>query len=356
MQLLVTASIDYTASVLEGIGAIRFQNPATAIAQFMASQFDGIQISTSLHVSGSDNGANIISVTGGSLDISGWHFTGWQVNDSTVLTGTGGGESFIGSAFTDKLDGLDGSDQLSGRGGQDVINGGAGGDVLSGGQGYDTLTYYPSTDGVTVNLALNTASGGDAEGDVIKGFEKVEGSTGDDVITGNDGDNELFSRRGDDKVFGLDGDDFLSGNEGADILSGGDGDDFLTGSNGIDVLNGGLGYDIMNGGNGPDRFVFTSIDDSPTSVNADLISDFSPGQGVRWDTVDLRQIDAIEGGADDAFNYIGEASFSGAAGELRIKVIEDLSLLRADTDGDGKADFTVAFTASPPLSVTDFFL
>lgn len=356
MQLIVTTSTDYTTSELSDVGTIRFQNPATAVASFLASQFDDVQILSGLRVVGSSEGANIISVTGGSLNISAWRFTNWLVNDSTALTGTAASETFSGSAFTDRLTGLGGSDRLFGRDGQDEISGGEGGDVLAGGLGYDTLTYLSSIDGVTVNLALNTAKGGDAEGDVITGFEKVEGSDANDNITGNDGDNELFSRLGDDRVFGMGGDDFLSGNGGSDALFGGDGDDFLAGSGGFDVLNGGLGYDIMNGGNRADRFVFTSVEDSPTFANADLISDFSPGQGIRRDTVDLRQIDAIEGGGDDAFTYIGETEFSGAAGELRIKVLDDVTLLRADTDGDGKADFTVAFTATPPITVTDFFL
>ena len=52
----------------------------------------------------------------------------------------------------------------------------------------DTLIYYPSADGVTVNLATNSVSGGHATGDVIDGLEGVNGSnTGGDTITGTSG-------------------------------------------------------------------------------------------------------------------------------------------------------------------------
>jgi hypothetical protein len=100
----------------------------------------------------------------------------------------------------------------------------------------------------------------------------------------------------------------------------------------------------MHGQAGADLFVFTSIFDSLAGPGAsfDRIMDFSRAEG---DKIDLSAIDAnVNTAGDAAFSFIGTASFSKKAGELRFDVIDGQVRVFADTDGDGVADFTFAVT------------
>ncbi|NIY75311.1 cadherin-like domain-containing protein, partial [Thalassospira sp. HF15] len=205
------------------------------------------------------------------------------------LTGEDGHDTFIGGAGADTMDGGDGfdmvsyaastsgvnvdlgsatasggdaagdiisnvedltgsahNDVLTGDDGENVFEGGAGADTLDGGAGEDTLSYYGSDAGVNVDLANGTASGGDAQGDVISNFEHLDGSGHDDVLAGDDQDNLIWGNDGADTLLGRDGDDVLLGGDGDDILDGGDGDDVLVGGDGKDTLRGGAGNDTAS--------------------------------------------------------------------------------------------------------------
>lgn len=132
-----------------------------------------------------------------------------------------------------------------------------------------------------------------------------------------------------------DGNDGFSGKGGTSgAVLGEAGDDTLTGGSHKDVLNGGTGKDALKGAAGADKFVFNSALDSVVGTNHDSIKDFSHTQ---HDKIDLHLIDAITGGADDPFHFIGGKGFHGVVGELRYKG----HLLQGDTDGDGTADFEV---------------
>jgi hypothetical protein len=77
------------------------------------------------------------------------------------------------------------------------------------------------------------------------------------------------------------------------------------------------------------------------------------------DKIDLRGMDAITGGVDDAFTFIGTDDFSGAAGELRLvyKRIDllDAFYIQGNVDADAEADFRiVVFTTK--LIESDFLL
>lgn len=78
--------------------------------------------------------------------------------------GQGGGDYFNGGGGNDTLDGGNDGDILYGEAGNDTIIGGAGQDYLDGGSGVDTVVYAGSPDGVTIDLAEGTASGGDGDG------------------------------------------------------------------------------------------------------------------------------------------------------------------------------------------------
>jgi len=116
-------------------------------------------------------------------------------------------EGVVGGEGDDELIGDDGDNRLLGSFGDDLIRGGAGADTLMGGAGIDTVSYAGSSAGVTINLSDNTASGGDAEGDVISEFENILGSSFDDTLTGDAGANVLDGGAGDDRMEGGGGDD-----------------------------------------------------------------------------------------------------------------------------------------------------
>ncbi|MGO4127140.1 calcium-binding protein [Inquilinus sp. YAF38] len=175
----------------------------------------------------------------------------------SLYTGTGSGgdaqgdwlsgvENIIGSSYADTLSGDAAANALSGGDGADILNGGAGADKLDGGVGTDRAEYAGSQSGVTVNIASNVNTGGDAAGDVLTGIENLGGSAFNDTLTGNGSNNSLWGHDGNDVLAGAAGNDVLNGEAGADTLQGGDGDDTLVGGAGADVLNGGAGNDTAS--------------------------------------------------------------------------------------------------------------
>lgn len=209
-----------------------------------------------------------------------------------------------GSAFDDELTGDRLANRIDGGSGRDTVVGGAGADTLTGGRGIDWLDYSSSASAVTVDLENGSGEGGDAEGDVVSGFENLVGSDFDDLLIGNQDPNNLL---------GGDGDDTLVGGSGADTLQGGSGNnwsdysasstsvrvnletgtgefgdatgdrlidiqnvrgsefsDTLTGSDADNAFNSGAGDDTITGGGGSDTFIFEG------AHGADVIRDFDP--------------------------------------------------------------------------------
>ena len=215
-------------------------------------------------------------------------------NDATVLCGEPG-EADTVDAAVEYLIGGSGDDEITGTAASTVVIGGPGADTLDNAS-TSTLSYETSPAAVTVDLNADPVtdeqpvSGGDAEGDVVTGFEKATGSDFNDALTGDDVANTLT---------GGDGDDTLDGGLGGDTLNGGDGNDALTG---------GLGADTMTGGDGDDTF----DEGAATSGKDDMTGDLGD------DTVDYsaRTTDTI-------VNLAGDLG-SDDSGE--------------DTDGDGTAD------------------
>ncbi|MAW87437.1 MAG: hypothetical protein CMJ42_13000 [Phyllobacteriaceae bacterium] len=209
-------------------------------------------------------------------------FTGGAGND--LFWGMGGDDELYGGEDNDVLDGGEGNDLIYGAEGDDHIIGGAGADRLYGGAGYDRLSYRVSAAGVQVDLnGGSAATGGDAEGDMIVGFERLDGSAHADRLTGNADNNFVFGDAGDDVIEGGAGADLLDGGDGVDTLSyassaagvtihlsdagggsgfsGGDaegdsvfGFENLTGSAFDDTLTGNRHANVLDGGAGDDRF------------------------------------------------------------------------------------------------------
>jgi hypothetical protein len=134
----------------------------------------------------------------------------------------------------------------------------------------------------------------------------------------------------------LAGNDTITGTSGADSINLGTGNDSVKAGAGADTLIGGLGADRLNGGAGADRFVYTDVAHSlPNAM--DTILRFESGR----DRIDLARIDADQGArGNQSFAWIGDAAFSGKAGELRFANGQ----LAGDTNGDGTADFAIKIT------------
>jgi Ca2+-binding RTX toxin-like protein len=180
------------------------------------------------------------------------------------VVGGSGADSLTGDGGGNFLRGNDGNDTISGRAGDDTIFGGMGADVLAGGIDNDWLSYADDTAGVNVSLLTGAASGGEAQGDTISGFESLQGGSGSDTLSGDNLGNVVLGHFGADTLYGLGGNDTLSGDstsenglDGADSLEGGAGDDSLSGMGDDDQLVGGNGNDTIDGGTGADTVSFS---------------------------------------------------------------------------------------------------
>ena len=119
-------------------------------------------------------------------------------------------------------------------------------------------------------------------------------------------------------------------------------------------MRGGTGTDDLYGGTGADRFIFGSNEFGGLSRStADYIGDFSHSAG---DRIDLRAVDAITGGIDNAFSFIGTASFSGSAGQLRYLKSDGDTFIAGDLNGDRVADFLIFLEGSHTLVAADLLL
>jgi len=223
-------------------------------------------------------GAFMITNAGGIL-VNGKSFTrmsaGSQAADSITslfgvtndwVNGDDGNDTIDGAAGNDCLFGGIGDDSIIGGTGNDTIEGGPGADILSGGTGTDTLSYASSSGAVTVNLATNTVSGGDATGDTITGFEDFIGSAFADTFTGTTGSNSICGGMGNDTLTGAGGQDrfkWLSG-DGSDTIT-----DYLSTGAGQfdyfvlqDIFNNTAGGAALNASDFATRLTLNAINDT----------------------------------------------------------------------------------------------
>src|SRR5919202_1608373 len=148
------------------------------------------------------------------------------------LEGSKHADSFIGDAKDNLLDTGDGNDNLEGGDGDDKLLGGKGADTIDGGKGTDSISYFGSKAGVYVNLsttdldvssptdgeilflAANSGVNGEANGDVLKNIENLQGSSYDDILVGSNDDNY------DSKIDGFAGNDIVFAGAAQETLSG----------------------------------------------------------------------------------------------------------------------------------------
>lgn len=260
------------------------------------------------------------------------NLTGTDFND--MLTGTSGANRIEGLEGDDTIQAGGGDDKVySGKGtdeihlgaGDDFVKAGGGVESFYGGSGKDYISYYDSKNGVTLDLAANTAAGSWASNDVIDDFEGASGSkTGDDKLSGTSGANTLKSFGGQDKLYGRGGNDELFGGKSADKLYGGSGNDEMFGGSGRDRFDGGAGDDTLTGGTGRDTFHFDFGEDH------DTIKDFQ-------NNIDLIELDNfVFGVGEDAFDFAtqvgGDVVFDFGGGDML--TVENVTIGQLGNDLD----------------------
>ncbi|MEM9010600.1 MAG: M10 family metallopeptidase C-terminal domain-containing protein [Pseudomonadota bacterium] len=244
----------------------------------------------------------------------------YQGDERSLIENAIGGSSvdiITGNAARNRLEGGDGNDTMSGGAANDLLFGGANDDVLDGGDGVDRLWG-------------------------MGGWDQVEGGRGDDRILGGNGR---------DTLNGGEHSDWIRGGLDADVLNGGKDNDELHGGAGFDTINGGTGADTLTGGGGADTFLLTDIADAQVGAG-DIITDWDEGV----DKLDFSAIDAVSGGSsDEAFTFVGAASFSGA-GELSFETDGVDGVLMGDVDGDLVADFEITLLGITSIDQSDLLL
>jgi Ca2+-binding RTX toxin-like protein len=270
--------------------------------------------------------SNGVSVNLGAHTASGFSaLEGLAINNIENVTGGGGNDELTGDGGVNLLGGGVGNDTLTGGGGNDTLSGGAGNDTFfatEGGDGNDSYngngeidTYDLSLTDASATITATSATSTDIGTDALTGIENIVGSQGNDSITMNGGNN------------------------------------VISGAGGNDTIIGGAGTDTLSGGADNDTFVFTAFNQSGLGAAADLITDFQAG-----DVIDLSALDAITGGGNQAFDFIGSDAFT-LAGQLRAVVVGGTTIIQANTNANtGTVEFELRLTGTHGLTDSDFIL
>ena len=215
-------------------------------------------------------------------------------------------EAVRGTRNADVITGTSGANFFRGLGGNDKIDGGAGLDDAR----YDLDADFGGTAGVTVNLALGTATDGFGATDTLISIETVTGTAGKDTLIGGN--------------VPLGGTDIYT-------LNGGGGDDTLTAGSVDTLMNPGAGNDAVTGGAGSDQISYeeyTGANGAVVNLGTGLVADPYGGtdtvtgvEGVRG----TRNADMIIG--NDGNNY-----FRGLAGADIIDGGGGIDMVRYDRD------------------------
>lgn len=246
-------------------------------------------------------------------------------------------DPIVGQPGQKIVNGTDGDDLIvfgttnqivNANGGDDVIALAAGSTsarhTLNGAEGVDTLDLSATTTSNTVNLINGKATGAELGRSILNSIENVIGGAAGDVITANGSVNEF------------------------------------------------------TGGGGADRFEFRTLGaarngDILDPSLLDTIIDFESAAdvGAGHDVIDLRGIDAIQGGRNNAFTFVstpwdGQGSQFTGAGQISYEYGVDaqgreVTIISGNVDaanqGNGlEADFQIVLLGHIQLSASDFLL
>ena len=284
---------------------------------------------------------------------------------------TSGDDNINGSHFADTVSAGAGDDIVVMGAGSDLIRGGAGNDRLEGnedgdtyhydvGDGHDVVFDYKGTrnnvlqlgEGIALDELLVSRPQGDS-GSLRISFKTLAGSV--TLLNQSWGDAGVETLRfhngtvlSEAALLQLLG----AATNGNDSLAGTSGADSVWALEGADTVSGLAGADLLAGGEGADIFRFDS-GGVGLGTGADRIADFVAGS----DRIDLSAIDADGALAgDQAFAFIGSAAFSSVAGELRYAFDGVDTVLEADSNGDGAADFQIVLSGNVAPLAADFTL
>ena len=274
--------------------------------------------------------------------------------------------------------GGDGNDSLTASTGNIIFFGGNGDDsvlirdadgvlMLDGGEDNDRLELDNSA-GQTSFIVMDVTSGqftlGGATGSSVFGFETyaIQATAFSDRLVLGDGDDVVtqFDLGGGDDLYDLGGGaDIAWGGKGNDTMLGGAGADFLMGEAGNNVIEGGRGGDDLVGTLGNNLFVYGDVAQSHgTGAAMDVIENFLGQDGTSHvNRIDLSGIDAVPGGGEDAFVFVGTAAFTGA-GQVRLVEAGGGTYVEVSTQGGAEPDMQIWLSgvAAASLSAADFVL
>ncbi len=311
----------------------------------------GLTYTETLHIHTGDATGNTISGVASEDNI----FYGLGGDD--ILNGLGGNDTLWGQAGNDTLNGGDGNDVLDGGlTGNDIINGGAGSDNINYllGSGTDTVDGGTETDAInvvangsdnTLIVGFNGTSLTMLDGGSVINVERINASLGNGSDTLSFGSTTAAVTV--NLAAGTASGGFVTLTSVENAI-GGSGNDSLTGSAVANRLDGGAGQDTLTGGLGDDIFAFSAIGHSAGGV-ADRITDFTGDGAAGGDVIDLSLVDAIAGGGDDAFSFIGLNAFT-AEGQLAVVYDGANTYLRGNTDLDlGTYEFEIRLDGNHSL-------
>ncbi|WP_291298334.1 Ig-like domain-containing protein [Elioraea sp.] len=215
-------------------------------------------------------------------------------NVGETIIGTAGSETLNGTPSDDVISGGLGNDTINGRDGDDVLNGESGNDTLNGGEGNDTL------------------NGGD-------GNDNLNGNNGNDTLNGGEGNDTLDGDAGNDTLTGGDGDDINNDYQGSNTFDGGAGSDLVR------YASYGPGVSTYAGGAGRDSYLVYPAWAVAGGV-ADIVTDFVGGQ--TGDVIGIESWNSFQ-------NTGGYGSDLFASGHLRLRQDGANTILDANRDGAG---------------------
>ncbi|SEN28420.1 type I secretion C-terminal target domain (VC_A0849 subclass) [Gemmobacter aquatilis] len=167
------------------------------------------------------------------------------------------------------------------------------------------------------------------------------------------GQRKLVGTAEHDFIWGSDVGNLLKGANGNDLLESNGGRDRLDGGNGDDSLTGGIGADSLIGGAGNDDFIYATIAESKVgTVGRDRILDFNADAA---DQIDLSRIDAIAGGGDDLFSFVGSGRIT-ALGQVRVYESGGNTFIACNTTGSNAVDMRILVIGLHDFDISDFIL
>ena len=263
------------------------------------------------------------------------------------LTGSIYADSLWGDDGPNEFMGMEGNDTLKGFGGADSLHGGNGNDTLAGMDGWDTLNGGAGADTMLGGTGDDTYYVDNANDEVIEvagqGNDEVRTSTSYSLAPGSEV--EILAAIDQTATTAIS----LAGNEYANVI---------IGNAGNNVIVGGAGLDFMGGGFGADVFVWHSITEMGSTVdaNSDTVGDFN---AVVGDLLVLNLIDADghAGNGDTAFSFIGTADnpFT-AAGQVSWLIGGADTYILLNTDGDAEADGVIRVLGAQAVDAGWFVL